>query len=58
MRRMEALPVSVQSGRAADANGHAPILDDVGATLLRLAGFADPSVYGYDGKHLAFLVEA
>ena len=53
-RRMEGLPISSR-GRV-DNSGRVPTLDDVGATVLHMAGI-DPSLYGYDGKPLAFLFE-
>ena len=55
-RRMEALPVSLKTGRAAKG-GHSLILDDVGTTLLHMAGL-DPSLYGYFGQVLEFLEAA
>lgn len=52
-RMMVARPVSSKTGRA-EAGGAMLSLDDVGATLLHMAGL-DPSVYGYRGRRLAFL---
>ncbi len=54
-RQMEAAPLSLRTGRDA-AGGHPVVLDDLGATLLHLGGVSDPSVYGYDGRVLEFLV--
>jgi uncharacterized protein (DUF1501 family) len=54
-RSMQALPVSLRTGRDIATGGHAVRLDDVGATLLHVAG-VDPNVYGYDGEILDFLV--
>jgi hypothetical protein len=56
-RKMEALPVSLANGRPKDG-GHFIQLDDVGTTLLHLAGVADPRVYGYRGRVLDFLAAA
>lgn len=53
-RSMEALPVSLDRGRPA-ATGHKLALDDLGATLLHLAGL-DPRPYGYNGRRLSFLL--
>jgi uncharacterized protein (DUF1501 family) len=57
-RNMAAAPVALRTGQAATRNGHAVLLDDLGATLLYLGGVADPAVYGYDGRVLDFLVGA
>jgi hypothetical protein len=54
-RQLEARPVSIVTGRAAGAGGHCVTLDDVGATLLALAGI-DPESHGYEGRRLDFLV--
>ncbi|HEU0037033.1 MAG TPA: DUF1501 domain-containing protein [Kofleriaceae bacterium] len=54
-RRMEGLPISFQNGDAIDS-GRVPLLDDVGTTLLRLAGL-DPERYGYSGKVCEFLLD-
>ena len=40
------------------AEGALTSLDDVGATLLYLGGVSDPTVYGYEGRVLEFLVGA
>jgi hypothetical protein len=54
-REMESLPISTKDGKP--SGGHDLIeLDDVGATLLRIAG-VEPTVYGYDGRSLEFLRE-
>jgi hypothetical protein len=34
------------------------LLDDLGASLLHLGGVVDPTVYGYEGRILDFLVGA
>jgi hypothetical protein len=52
-KQMESLPVSMTSGRPS-SRGLRPTLDDVGATLLRIAGL-DPQLYGYRGRTLDFL---
>lgn len=52
-RRMAAVPVDAASG--AVGKGSLLMLDDVGATLLRIAGL-DPERYGYTGRTLEFLV--
>jgi uncharacterized protein (DUF1501 family) len=54
-RRMEGLPIAYRDGAAADA-GRVPVLDDVGATMLHLAGL-DPERYGYSGRVCDFLVD-
>jgi hypothetical protein len=54
-RRMEGLPIAYDSGNPSDA-GRVPLLDDVGATLLHLAGL-DPERYGYSGKVCRFLLD-
>jgi uncharacterized protein (DUF1501 family) len=55
-RDMAALPVSPRSGRQGGSGGHRIQLDDLGASLLRLGGIPDPTVYGYTGTILDFLV--
>ena len=55
---MAALPVSVRTGASVSTGGHPLLLDDLGATLLYLGGVPDPTVYGYEGKILDFLVGA
>lgn len=54
-RRMEGLPIAYDSGDRAEA-GRVPLLDDVGATLLHLAGI-DPERYGYSGEVCRFLLD-
>jgi hypothetical protein len=56
-RQMQALPVSPKTGRGVEANGCLVTLDDVGATLLALAGI-EPERYGYGGRRLDFLLTA
>jgi hypothetical protein len=55
-RRMEGLPIAYKTGDPAAA-GRVPFLDDVGATLLHLAGI-DPERYGYSGKVCEFLLDS
>ncbi len=52
--RMQATSISLTTGRASDA-GHLVTLDDVGTTLLTLAGL-DPEQHGYQGRRLDFLL--
>jgi uncharacterized protein (DUF1501 family) len=54
-KRMEGLPIAYKDGAPADA-GRVPFLDDVGATMLRLAGL-DPERYGYSGRVCDFLLD-
>ena len=54
-RRMEGLPIAYGSGEPAAA-GRVPFLDDLGATMLHLAGL-DPERYGYGGKVCEFLLD-
>jgi hypothetical protein len=54
-RRMEGLPIAYKDGAHADA-GRVPLLDDVGATMLHLAGL-DPERYGYRGRVCDFLLD-
>ena len=54
-RRMEGLSIAYDTGDRADA-GRVPLLDDVGATLLHLAGL-DPERYGYSGQVCRFLLD-
>jgi hypothetical protein len=54
-RRMEGLPIAYRTGEPAAA-GRVPFLDDLGATLLHLAGL-DPERYGYSGKVCEFLLD-
>jgi len=53
--RMEGLPIDYRDGHPAAA-GRVPMLDDVGATLLRLGGL-DPERYGYTGRACEFLLD-
>jgi hypothetical protein len=53
--RMEGLPIAYRNGDLADA-GRVPLLDDVGTTLLHLAGL-DPERYGYTGRVCEFLLD-
>jgi hypothetical protein len=54
-RRMEALPIDLRTGRAAAAGGTYLDLEDLGTTILHVAGI-DPKLYGYSGRVLSFLV--
>ena len=54
-RRMEPLPVDVQTGRP--GGSHMLSLDDIGATLLTMTGL-NPELYGYTGVPLPFLLRA
>ncbi len=54
-RRMEGLEISYRTGEIAAA-GRVPVLDDLGATLLRHAGL-DPELYGYNGQVCEFLLD-
>jgi hypothetical protein len=54
-RRMEGLPIAYGTGDPAEA-GRVPLLDDVGATLLHLAGL-DPERYGNSGRVCEFLLD-
>jgi hypothetical protein len=53
-RRMAALPIDLSTGRSR-VGGHLVTIDDVGTTVLQVAGIKDPSVYGYVGTPLDFL---
>jgi len=53
-RRMEGLPISYANGDPIAA-GRVPLLDDVGTTMLHLAGL-DPERYGYRGEVCRFLL--
>ncbi len=53
-RLMEGLPISYRNADPA-ASGRVPVLDDLGATMLHLAGI-DPERYGYDGEVCSFLL--
>jgi uncharacterized protein (DUF1501 family) len=54
-RQMESLTVSPRNGRF-ERGGLMLCLDDIGATLLALAGVDDPSVYGYARPPLPFVL--
>ena len=54
-QRMEGLPIAYQNGDPAES-GRVPLLDDVGATLVHLAGL-DPERYGYSGKICEFMLD-
>jgi hypothetical protein len=54
-KRMEGLSIAYRNGDPAEA-GRVPLLDDVGATLLHLAGL-DPERYGYSGQVCEFLLD-
>lgn len=54
-RRMEGLPIAYDTGRPVAA-GRVPFLDDVGTTLLHLAGI-DPERFGYTGEVCKFLLD-
>jgi hypothetical protein len=51
-RQMQSLPISLKTG---STGSHPLVLDDVGTTLLHIAGL-DPELYGYGGKLLEFLL--
>ena len=53
-RTLAGVSVSLKTGQP-QANGHRLLLDDLGATVLRLFGI-DPLTYGYDGQTLEFLL--
>jgi hypothetical protein len=53
-KMMQALPASLTTGLPVDVGGGQIGLDDVGTTLLHMAGI-DPSVHGYNGTRLRFL---
>jgi hypothetical protein len=54
-RMMEGLPISYRNADPV-ASGRVPVLDDIGATMLHLAG-VDPERYGYDGEVCHFLLD-
>lgn len=56
-KRMEGLPVSAKTGKAGEAGAEHVVLDDLGTTMLHMAGM-NPSLYGYRGRKLDFLVRA
>ena len=53
-RRMEGLKVSARTGLPDDIDADHLVLDDIGATLLHVAG-VNPALYGYAGKRLRVL---
>jgi uncharacterized protein (DUF1501 family) len=56
-RQMQARPVCLETGRDRRVGGAVLDLDDIGATLLHIAGIA-PRPRGYFGRVVEFLVEA
>ncbi|HVK88548.1 MAG TPA: DUF1501 domain-containing protein [Kofleriaceae bacterium] len=54
-RRMEGLPIAYTNGDHVDA-GRVPVIDDIGTTLLHLAGL-DPERFGYTGRVCQFLLD-
>lgn len=54
-RQLEGLPIAYRTGEPTPA-GRVPLLDDMGSTLLHLAGL-DPERYGYRGKICEFLLD-
>jgi uncharacterized protein (DUF1501 family) len=54
---LQAVPVSLRTGRDVATGGELLTLDDIGTTLLHLAG-VDPEPRGYVGRRLDFLVAA
>jgi uncharacterized protein (DUF1501 family) len=56
-RKMMSVPISLATGHtAASGRAHVPTLDDVGATILRWFGVADPAALGFLGRPLDFLL--
>lgn len=53
-RQLEGLSIDYRTGEPAAA-GRVPVLDDIGVTVLRLAGL-DPELYGYAGRACEFLL--
>ena len=53
--RMEGLGISYRDGALANG-GRVPLLDDVGTTMLKIAGL-DPERYGYTGRSCDFLLD-
>jgi hypothetical protein len=51
---MEGLPVSLTTGKPGDPGADHLVLDDVGTTLVHMAGL-DPALFGYRGRRLQFL---
>lgn len=56
-KMMEGLPVSAETGKAGDTGAQHVVLDDVGTTLMHIAGL-NPTTYGYRGRRLRFLERA
>lgn len=54
-KHLEAVPISLRTGRDVAAGGELLTLDDIGTTLLHIAGVA-PEPRGYLGRRLEFLV--
>ena len=55
-KHMEGQKINLKTGKA-DDNGERLVLDDLGATLMHAAGL-NPTLYGYNGRLLPFLVKA
>ncbi|HEY4222270.1 MAG TPA: DUF1501 domain-containing protein, partial [Myxococcota bacterium] len=55
-KRMDGMKINLKTA-ALDDNGDHVYLDDLGATLLHVAGLK-PELYGYSGRQLPFLVRA
>lgn len=55
-QQMEGLPISLSTGRHPKKGGTVPVLDDIGASLLHLAGL-EPERFGYNGRRLSFLFD-
>lgn len=53
-KRMQGMKTSMKTGKADDVGGRKLELDDLGVTLLSMAGYK-PEVYGYRGQRMAFL---
>jgi hypothetical protein len=51
---MQGLKVSSKTGLPVDVGGEHLVLDDLGTTLLHMAGI-NPELYGYLGRRLSFL---
>jgi hypothetical protein len=56
-KKMEGLAVSAKTGKPGEPGAEHIVLDDLGTTMLHMAGM-NPSVYGYRGRRLDFLVRA
>jgi hypothetical protein len=54
---LQAVPVSLRTGRDVATGGELLTLDDIGTTLLHMVGL-DPEPRGYLGRRLDFLVAA